>query len=52
MTSKDDARVRVLSKLLAEERDPEKVKLLADELGRLLTLPGKPRPNNKAAGVS
>jgi hypothetical protein len=28
----DDSRLRALSKLLADERDPEKVKVLADDL--------------------
>ena len=44
MTSEDGDRLRVLSKLLVDERDPEKVKVLADELGRLLTIERKPFP--------
>jgi plasmid stability protein len=47
MTSEDDVRLRVLSKLLADERDPEKVKVLAVEVGRLLTLDRKPLPTSE-----
>jgi hypothetical protein len=38
MTPKNEERIRVLSQLIASERDPEKVKILSVELGRLLTI--------------
>lgn len=40
----EEARICELPKLIADEKDPEKVKVLADELGRLLMLSRKPWP--------
>jgi hypothetical protein len=47
MTPEEEARIRVLPKLIENEKDPEKVKMLADELGRLLMLARTPRPRAK-----
>ena len=47
MTPEEEARIRVLPKLIENEKDPEKVKMLADELGRLLMLARRPRPRAK-----
>ena len=44
MTPKDEERIRALTHLIANEKDQEKIKALADELGRLLTLERKPLP--------
>jgi hypothetical protein len=44
MTPEEEARIRVLPSLIAEEKDPAKVAALADELGRLLSQLGKPWP--------
>lgn len=41
MTPEEEARIRELPKLIADEIDPEKVTILAAELERLLN---KPRP--------
>jgi hypothetical protein len=38
MTPEDMARIRELPKLIAEEKDPAKMKVLAAELERLLSL--------------
>jgi hypothetical protein len=42
MTPEEEARIRVLPKLIEQEKDPEKVKVLAAELGRLLALTRMP----------
>jgi hypothetical protein len=49
MTPKDEERIRALTHLIANEKDHEKITVLADELGRLLTLERNPVPvtNNK-----
>jgi hypothetical protein len=39
----EEGRIRELPKLIADEKDPEKVKVLTDELGRLLALARKPQ---------
>ena len=39
----EEGRIRELPKLIADEKDPEKAKVLADELGRLLALARKPQ---------
>jgi hypothetical protein len=44
MTPEEEARISALPKLIEDEKDPEKVKALADELGRLLTMERKLRP--------
>jgi len=41
MTPEEQARLRQLPKLIAEENDPEKMKVLAAELERLLILEGR-----------
>jgi hypothetical protein len=41
MTPEEEARIRELPKLIADEKDNEKMKALAAELERLLS---KPRP--------
>ena len=41
MTPEEKARIRELSKLIANERDPAKIKALAAELERLLIMEGK-----------
>jgi hypothetical protein len=38
MTPDEEARIRVLPRLIAEERDPAKLKVLAAELERLLSM--------------
>lgn len=38
LTSEQEERIRELFKLITDERDPEKVQVLAGELGRLLML--------------
>jgi hypothetical protein len=38
MTPEEEARIRELPKLIANENDPAKMKLLAIELTRLLTM--------------
>jgi hypothetical protein len=43
MTLENEERIRALSQLLANEQDRVKIGMLADELGRLLTLPRKPQ---------
>jgi hypothetical protein len=43
MTPQDEARIRALTQLIANERDHEKIAVWADELGRLLTLERQPR---------
>lgn len=40
----NEERIRVLTQLIANEKDPEKVKVLAVELGRLLTIERRPLP--------
>jgi hypothetical protein len=48
MTPKnDEERIRVLTHLLANEKDPEKIKVMAVELGRLLTIERRGLPNEK-----
>jgi hypothetical protein len=47
MTPEEEARIRMLPKLIEDEKDPEKVKVLADEVGRLLTMERKLRPARK-----
>jgi hypothetical protein len=44
MTARDENRIHELSRLIVEEKDPAKLKALAEELGRLLTIP-KARAN-------
>ena len=39
----EEGRIRELPKLIADAKDPEKAKVLADELGRLLALARKPQ---------
>jgi hypothetical protein len=46
MTVLDEGRIRAISDLIVKEKDPEKVKALAEELGRLLTLERKPMPTS------
>jgi len=41
MTPEEQARLRQLPRLIAEENDPEKMKILASELERLLILEGR-----------
>jgi hypothetical protein len=41
MTPEDQTRLRELPKLIAQENDPEKMKLHAAELERLLMLEGR-----------
>jgi hypothetical protein len=41
MTSEEQARLRQLPRLIAEENDLEKMKVLAGELERLLILEGR-----------
>ena len=41
MTPEEQARLRQLPRLIAEENDPEKMKILAGELERLLILEGR-----------
>ena len=41
MTPEEQARLRQLPKLIAEENDPERMKALAAELERLLILEGR-----------
>jgi hypothetical protein len=41
MTPEEQARLRQLPRLIAEENDPEKMKVLAAELERLLILEGR-----------
>jgi hypothetical protein len=43
MTPEEQARIRELPKLIAYENDPEKMKVLAAELERLLTLEARQR---------
>jgi hypothetical protein len=49
MTPEEEARIRELSKLIADERDLQKLIILASELERLLTRklkePSTPWPN-------
>ena len=42
MTPENEERIRVLSQLLVNEKDHDKIGMLADELGRLLTIERKP----------
>jgi hypothetical protein len=41
---KDEERIRALTQSIVDEKDQEKIKVLAEELGRLLTLDRKPLP--------
>jgi hypothetical protein len=41
ITPEEQARLRELPRLIAEENDPEKMKVLAAELERLLILEGR-----------
>jgi len=43
----DEDRIRELVALIDSEKDPEKVKMLAAELGSLLTVSGKPWPTHE-----
>jgi len=43
MTPEEKARLRELPKLIAQQNDPEKMKVLAAELERLLILEGRLR---------
>jgi hypothetical protein len=44
MRPEDESRIRALTQLIANEKDHEKIAVLASELGRLLTLERKPLP--------
>ena len=44
MPPEDEARIRELPNLIANESDPERIKVLAAELERLLILKGKLPP--------
>lgn len=47
MTPEEKARIRELPKLIANENDPEKMKVLAQELQRLLTTEARERAMRK-----
>jgi hypothetical protein len=53
MTPENEERIRALSQLLVNEKDHDKIGMLADELGRLLTIERKPLPitDEKPSGI-
>jgi hypothetical protein len=48
----DEARIRELVALIDAEKDPQKVKTLATELERLLTVNRTPWPAQEEPGIS
>jgi hypothetical protein len=50
MTPEQEERIRTLTQLIANEKDHEKIKVLATELESLLTVESKPLPaDNKSS---
>jgi hypothetical protein len=48
----DEERIRELMALIDSEKDPQKVKMLAAELGRLLMVSGKSWPTHEKPRIN